>query len=171
MSMSISTQRLYIRMLDEGDVDAISHIWGSPSVMAHCGGPIVGANRLCRSIQYYQTIEAQRGISAYAVCIKDTKQLIGVCGFNPTDHPKVYELIYHFKESEWGKGYATEATAALLAHLKEHFSRDAIKQIRASIAPDNLGSEKVLLKCGFKFSQQEWFEDTQRFEPVYVFDF
>lgn len=170
MSMSIGTQRLYIRILDQGDVNAISEIWGSTRVMAHCGGPIIGSHRLCRSIQYYQTIEAERGISAYAVCLKESEQLIGVCGFNPTQTKDVYELIYHFKESEWGKGYATEATAALLRHLKETVSRETVRQIRASIAPDNMGSEKVLIKCGFKFDHQEWFEDTQRFEPVYILD-
>lgn len=170
MSMSMHTQRLLIRMLNEADVEAIADIWGNSKVMAHCGGPIVGVNRLARSIQYYQTIEAEKGISAYGVCLQDTEALIGVCGFNPTETSDVYELIYHFKESEWGKGYATEAAAALLDYLRNHISREVVRQIRASIAPENIGSERVLLRCGFHFSHDEWFDDTQRFEPVYVLE-
>lgn len=170
MSMSMRTKRLFIRELDEGDVEAISEIWGNPRVMAHCGGPIVGMNRLCRSIQYYKTIEAETGISAYAVCLGEAKELIGICGFNPTEDHDVFELIYHFKEEVWGQGYATEATMALIDYLRVNFDRQLVRQIKASIAPENKGSEKVLLRCGFTYGQEEWFEDTQRLEPVYFLD-
>lgn len=168
MFLNITTHRTWIRSLKESDVKAIADIWGNQKVMAHCGGPIIGEHRLCRSIQYYQTIEEQSGISAYAVGLLNTDQLIGVCGFNPTHETDVIELIYHFKEEFWGKGFATEATNALIEYLRTHFDRKTVRMVRASIAPENTGSEKVLLKCGFSMVGEEWFEDTKRYEPVYT---
>jgi len=58
------------------------------------------------------------------------------------------ELGYRWKSSYWGKGYATEGALALLDF---GFKHGQFEQILAVVHPDNLGSQRVLEKCGFCF--------------------
>jgi [ribosomal protein S5]-alanine N-acetyltransferase len=54
------------------------------------------------------------------------------------------EIGYGLVAEAWGWGFATEALRALLAHTDE-----AGVRIRASVAPENARSLRVLAKCGF----------------------
>jgi RimJ/RimL family protein N-acetyltransferase len=54
------------------------------------------------------------------------------------------EVGYGLVPEAWGWGFATEALRALLAHTDE-----AGVRIRASVAPENTRSLRVLAKCGF----------------------
>lgn len=168
--MFIHTNRLLIRDIQETDVNDLKIIWGSIEVMQFCGGPLEGDHRLCRSIQYYKTLDAMTGVSAYAVLEKNSGDMVGVCGFNPTGEKGVMEMIYHFKTSVWGSGYATEAAQALIAYINQHTNRDQIHKIVASVSPENKRSSRVLEKCGFVYVGDHWFDDTKRFEPSYALE-
>ena len=54
------------------------------------------------------------------------------------------EIGYGLVEDARGRGVATEAVAGLLAHTDRLGVR-----VRASVAPDNTASVRVLAKCGF----------------------
>jgi RimJ/RimL family protein N-acetyltransferase len=54
------------------------------------------------------------------------------------------EVSYWLGKDYWGKGIATWALREFLAH------RNQIRPIYARVAKDNLGSRRVLEKCGFK---------------------
>lgn len=163
----IETARLYLRAMEASDLKDLQAIWGDSEVMKYCGGPLSGTHRLSRSIQYYETVEAIAGISAYGVVLKDTKEMIGVCGFNSSEEVGVYELVYHFKFNKWGNGYATEACMGLLNYIQSRKSRCIVNKLIASAAPENTRSKRVLEKCGFTYTGDQWFDDTQRFEPHY----
>jgi RimJ/RimL family protein N-acetyltransferase len=53
------------------------------------------------------------------------------------------EVSYWFGREYWGKGFATQALSDFLAHGNQ------ARPIYARIAKDNLGSRRVLEKCGF----------------------
>ena len=63
------------------------------------------------------------------------------------DAPDV-EIAYHFLPSAWGKGYATEAAAAILAF---GFENARLKEIIGSAYLDNVASWRVLEKVGMRF--------------------
>lgn len=161
------TERLILRNLEVHDAADLEAIWGDSEVMCYCGGALKGHQRLLRSVQYYETINAIGGLSVYAVMLKDTGDMIGVCGFNSTEKPGVYELIFHFKKESWGKGYATEACQSVISMISALKATRNIVKLIASMAPENSRSGRVLEKCGFKFTGETWFEDTQRYEPTY----
>jgi RimJ/RimL family protein N-acetyltransferase len=52
------------------------------------------------------------------------------------------EVGYWIGRSYWGKGVATRALAAFLKHVTE-------RPLYAHVAKDNIGSRRVLEKCGF----------------------
>ncbi|MDH2412957.1 GNAT family N-acetyltransferase [Nocardioides sp. CER19] len=54
------------------------------------------------------------------------------------------EVGYGLVAEAWGWGFATEALRALLGHTDE-----AGVRLRASVAPENARSLRVLAKCGF----------------------
>jgi len=78
----------------------------------------------------------------FAVSLHDSERIIGVAGLNRYDH-----LSYFFHPEFWGQGYCTEAVCGFLGYLfKQQNER---KDISASVYEDNLGSRRVLEKCGF----------------------
>ena len=58
------------------------------------------------------------------------------------------EITYGIARHLWGRGLATEALRALLAV-------DTYRPLRARAAKDNVGSLRVLLKCGFEVIGEE----------------
>lgn len=84
--------------------------------------------------------------ATFAITLKEMNSPIGACGAHLRE-PGEYELGYWLGEPYWGKGYMTEAVNALVQYLKGHKQP---KRIYAGHAPENPGSENVLLKAGFK---------------------
>lgn len=161
--MLAETKRLKLRVLEEEDLEPLMSIWGDPVVMHYCGG--AGDRvREQRALAFYRTHQIEKGFSPYAVVLKDEDKLIGVCGFNPAGEDYDAELLYHFAKPYWGLGYAYEAAEAVIEHVKKHLE---LKVIGAAVSPENKGSERILVKLGFKAIGSKWFEDTQRFETEY----
>lgn len=63
------------------------------------------------------------------------------------DNPEQIEIGYTLGESYWGKGLGTEVCKALVDYCS---SLNHQKDIVALTDLDNIGSQKVLLKSGFK---------------------
>jgi RimJ/RimL family protein N-acetyltransferase len=57
------------------------------------------------------------------------------------------EIGYRFRRAAWGRGLATEAANACLDHA---FRTRALPEVVAVVHPDNIGSQRVVMKLGFK---------------------
>ncbi|WP_158825027.1 GNAT family N-acetyltransferase [Mucilaginibacter lacusdianchii] len=79
---------------------------------------------------------------------KSINTAVGSIGFGgyPDDYGET-SVGYMIDQHHWGKGYATEA---LLTILQWGFSFSVLKTIVADTSVDNIASQKVLLKVGFK---------------------
>lgn len=62
------------------------------------------------------------------------------------------DLGYRFMKKAWGKGYATEAAYAC---IKYGFEKLNLNHIVGRAMPDNVGSLKVLEKCGMIYKEDE----------------
>ncbi len=68
------------------------------------------------------------------------------------------EITYWLGRDYWGKGIATKALASFLAEV------DA-RPINARVAKDNIGSKRVLEKCGFEvIGESRWFANARNAE-------
>ena len=56
---------------------------------------------------------------------------------------------YYFFVNEWGKGYGTEATSAVIQHLQKH----QVKKFIATVTAGNTASVAILKKLGFEFNR------------------
>ena len=86
-------------------------------------------------------------IHGFNVVHRETGVLTGSCGFKgpPTDEGTV-EIAYMINPDQQGRGYATEAAAALTAYA---FTDDRVRVVLAHTLPEANASTRVLTKCGF----------------------
>lgn len=89
--------------------------------------------------------------------------LIGCCGLRPYRGGK-YEIGFHLRPQFWGKGYATEAATAVIDYA---FSVLKAEALFAGHNPNNVASSKVLLKLGFRYIGDEFYEPTGLYHPSY----
>ncbi|MBA2349392.1 MAG: GNAT family N-acetyltransferase [Solirubrobacterales bacterium] len=90
-----------------------------------------------------------RGFGLWAVEERAGGAMLGLCGlsvpwFLPSVLPAV-EIGWRLERSAWGRGYATEAAAAALAHA---FDDLGLTEVIATIFPENIRSVRVAEKLG-----------------------
>jgi RimJ/RimL family protein N-acetyltransferase len=76
----------------------------------------------------------------------------------------IYELGVHLCADRWGKGYATEAGAAV---IKYAFEKLVAKGLFAGHHPFNVSSRDFLLKLGFLYTHDEYYPPTGLQHPSY----
>ena len=88
----------------------------------------------------------------WAIRLKEDHRCIGTCGFNSWNIASRSAVIgYDMNRDYWGKGIVTEALRVILTKAFEgDLYCDKLNRIQADTVPDNLASEKVLMKLGFK---------------------
>ena len=69
---------------------------------------------------------------------------------------KEIKLGYLLKKDAWGNGYATEIVSAFVDYCKRDSKfKYIIQTVAGGVEKDNIASQKVLLKSGFKIDQQQ----------------
>ena len=88
---------------------------------------------------------------SFAIFLKEAGRLIGWCGVGDNDCNKFYhdkEINYLIGQDYWGNGYATEAMNALINYC---FNTMKLERLIAFAKPENIASNRVIQKLGFKF--------------------
>ncbi|HET7724789.1 MAG TPA: GNAT family N-acetyltransferase [Propionibacteriaceae bacterium] len=124
-----------------------------------------------QSEQDCRRLAAERSVDPafWAVCLRGTGELVGNL-YLSLQEPKAwrtYELGYVFNPAHWGRGYATEAAAALVSAC---FASGAHRVI-ARCNPQNEPSWRLLERLGFRreghFLQSASFTRDDAGEPVW----
>jgi RimJ/RimL family protein N-acetyltransferase len=141
------TERLVLRLPHEEDIDALAVLADNVNV----------ARMLARLPYPYSRDHAVDFIKlaasgaigqfAYAITLADTGEFIGSITLHDHKYGSGYEIGYWLGEPYWGKGYATEATTAL---IDLSFRELSLEQIYISAQSRNEGSKRVIEKCGFR---------------------
>ncbi|WP_349773180.1 GNAT family N-acetyltransferase [Lacrimispora xylanisolvens] len=83
------------------------------------------------------------------------EELIGCCGILPYKSEKhSYELGFHLRKKYWGQGYAAEAAKAAIDYS---FHMLNAKKLYAGHHPENIASEKLLIKLGFQSIGEDFY--------------
>jgi [ribosomal protein S5]-alanine N-acetyltransferase len=86
-------------------------------------------------------------IHGFALVDRTDGKVVGRCGFKgPPGTEGMVEIAYGVFPEHQGKGYATEAAAALVSYA---FARQ-VRVVRAHTLPESNASTRVLTKCGFR---------------------
>ncbi len=112
--MIIVTNRLFLREMTENDFEALYKVLSDSDVMKHYPytfDDVRVRNWIQRNMERYQIF----GFGLWAVCLKETGEMIGDCGLtmqliNGQIKP---EIGYHIRADKQRKGYAKEAAIAV----------------------------------------------------------
>lgn len=81
--------------------------------------------------------------------LKQTGKVIGGAGYNSWDQPNRSAAFgYAMAKQLWGRGLMTEATKAILGF---GFDQMDLNRIWAIAEPENIGSWRVMEKCGLSY--------------------
>ena len=82
----------------------------------------------------------------FSIVLRDTGHTVGSCGFKGPPADGIVEIAYGIEPQHQGKGYATEAAAALTNFaFAQH-----VRTVRAHTFAVANASTRVLSKCGFQ---------------------
>lgn len=146
--MVIETERLQLREMTEADFDALCKVLTDANNMRHYPYLFDQArvqNWIARNIERYRVF----GFGLWAVCLKDTGEMIGDCGLtmqliNGQIKP---EIGYHIRADRQRKGYATEAACAVRDWA---FRNTPFRVIYSYMTHENLPSIKTAIAYGCK---------------------
>ena len=154
--MIIQTNRLLLRDLCENDASDVYALFSNKETMRYLDLP--HPNIEC-SQQYVNEVlnkyqEDPRRCYEMAVILEDKRTFAGVVNLE-VEHPYLKDaracLDYYFLPEHWNKGYATEASIAL---IKFAFETLEVNKIATGTLKCNIGSEAVMKKCGMSLEAE-----------------
>ncbi len=159
----VRTKRLLLRQPQEADAAAIAELADNFAVTRYTA-VMPNPYTIADARGWIAGIEEQwaGGAADFAVCLnEEAETLIGICSYHVPNGPSAGELGYWYGEPFWGRGYATEAANALIAHAFARYP-DAT-EMRSDCHVENSASRGVLEKCGFHVigKDEGWFEALQ----------
>lgn len=146
----VTTPRLALRRLTEPDAGFMLRLLNEPSFLENIGDR--GVRTLEDASRYLakgplRSYE-ENGFGVYLVEALGSAGAVGICGLIRREGLADVDLGFAFVPEVWGRGYASEAGAAVLRHGREELG---LGRIVAIAARHNLGSKRVLAKLGFVF--------------------
>lgn len=143
----LTTPRLGLRPHAEGDAPFMVELNSDPEVVRYTGDTALpGIPEALGVIASLQGQYAQRRLGRLVVEDRATGEKLGWCGLKWLEEDHAVDLGYRFHRRHWGKGYATEAGRACLAHA---FGDLRLDRVIARAAQANTASVHVLEKLGF----------------------
>ena len=143
------TERLRLREMTDGDLDAMATLLGDPEVMRHYPRPKT-REEASGWIQWNKRNYVERGFGLWIV-ETTSGEFVGDCGLTmqKVDGVEDVEVGYHVRAELQGRGYATEAAAA----CRDHAAAVGVRRLIAIIAPGNRPSQRVAEKIGLTFER------------------
>lgn len=142
----LATARLQLRRFSAADLDLLDRLNSDAEVMRHLGGVASRADTQQmlerRVLRYY---DEHPGLGVWATIERGSGACIGFHLLNHIRGEAHIQVGYRLFPAYWGRGYATEMSIALLRY---GFATLGLDMITAITAPDNVGSQSVLLKSG-----------------------
>lgn len=145
---TLFTERLHLRQLEAGDVQAIFQLRSNRSVNRFLERKPAKSRMDARLFieKVNSNFDENQGFY-WGICLKSNDQLIGtVCFFDFVGPESTAEIGYELHPSFQGKGFMAEAINSVIG-----FARQQMNWQKILAFPDkqNLGSIRVLEKCQF----------------------
>ena len=160
------TQRLLLRKLRKEDSEAMFRNWDNDPEVAKYTFWVAHKNKeeTQNLVDMWLKQEQENSlIERFIIILKDNEELIGAID-TVKFKDGIPEIGYALSRKYWNKGYMTEACRAFIEYLFELGYQKLI--IRAD--ERNIGSIRVIEKCGFIFTHKENIECRSEARPESV---
>ena len=165
MKMILETERLFLREMTMDDFDALFAVLGDKEIMQHY--PYSFDEERVRSwIERNMKRYTDDGFGLWAVCLKDTGEMIGDCGLTlqNIEGQMLPEIGYHIRRDQQRKGYAKEAAAAVRDWA---FQNTEYPALYSYCKYTNVGSFKTAESIGMHF-EKEYEDEANKITHVSV---
>jgi ribosomal-protein-alanine N-acetyltransferase len=156
-SIIFQSERLLCRRWIPEDFEPLLAVYSDPAAMRW-----VGEGKPITQIQceeWFKVTEAnyaKRGYGMFALDHRDSGRVVGFAGLVHPGGQVEPEIKYALLRSHWGSGLASEVVPQLLAYgARAH----ALPRIIATVALENLASQRVLTKAGMVLAERRLNED------------
>lgn len=146
---TLTTTRLTLEPYADHHLDPMAAMFGDPEVTAFTYLGRQDREGTGRVLAGYRAFHEANGYGMYAIIDRGTGDYLGEAGlFVPpaVASAELLALRYALARSAWGKGIATEASAAV---IDDAFGRLGKPAIIAGVVPHNLPSMRVMDRLGF----------------------
>ena len=150
-TQKIETERLILRPFCLEDTQSVLDNWaGDEAVQKMYGEPTYQTVREVENLlQKYITGYVTGYTYRWAVIEKGSGECIGQIAYFLVDKNNSWgEIEYAIGRAYQGKGYATEATKAVIDY---GFRKIGFNKVQICVRPSNIKSKKVIEKCGFEY--------------------
>ncbi len=148
--VAATTDRLVLRMWEDGDSDGFYAVMNTPSVMRWLGG-VQSPDEWGAAKARLDSYQRNYGHTFWIVEDRHSAELQGFCGLKRVNAPGAgpitgeMEVGWRLRESAWGKGIAKEAA---IAALDLAFDRFSAPHVVALTVAGNEGSWGLMTRLG-----------------------
>lgn len=154
---TIETERLTLALYSEADENEFVSLLTDPDVMRYVDKGVLTQLQARAMWQKLNGTMYPQGVDTiWAVFAKSDERYVGNASIRPRpENRNEWEIGYYLKTDEWGKGYATELAERLARYA---FDSLGLKEVFATVDPQNEASRKVLTKANFSLHRNEYDE-------------
>lgn len=173
----LTSPRLGFRELSLDDLSLARALWGNAAVTKFIGGPFSEQQIEARLNRELET-QKNHGIQYWPIFLLEGGSHVGCAGVRPyAASPAVLEKVLeealetvlelgvHIRPEFWRRGFAEEASRAVIAFA---FSTLNASALFAGHHPENESSRRLLAKLGFQFTHEELYAPTARLHVSYL---
>lgn len=163
---ALETERLSLRRLTLDDAGLMLAIWNDPAFVRYVGDRgirTIDAAREAMQKGAFHLYE-EYGYGPYHVALKEGDQAIGLCGLFRRDGLDEPDIGYAVLPEHCGKGYAYEASSAVIDHARDDLR---LSRLIAIISPKNDASIGLIRKLGLGFERMHNMPDDDQEVCIY----
>ena len=152
MKIILETDRLFLREMSDDDYDALYKVLADSIHMKHFSY-VFDEKRVKDWIKRNMNRYSENGFGLWAVCLKDTDEMVGDCGLTlrNIDGEILPEIGYHIRRDFQRKGYAKEAAEAV---AKWAFTNTDYPALYSCCKYTNEASIKTAESIGMKYLRE-----------------
>ena len=148
----LKTDRLFLREMTMDDFDALYKVLADRNIMQHYPYTF-DEKRVSDWIERNMNRYMEYGFGLWAVCLKETGEMIGDCGLTlqNIEGEMLPEIGYHIRADHQRKGYAKEAAVAVRDWA---FANTDYPALYSYCKYTNVGSYKTAESIGMHFEKE-----------------
>ena len=146
---SLRSERLWLRPIGSAEREALHRLWTEPAVRRFLWDDReIDLATVDGVIERSAASFAAEGFGHFALREREAGPLLGTCGLYRAAPGAEPELLYSLATAQLGRGYASEAARAVLAHA---FGPLGLARVIARADAPNLASIRVMERLGMRF--------------------
>ena len=146
------TTRLRFRTHEARDEEEFIRMHTDTEVRRYVGGQAWSWEKARYRFRSQYLGKPWRTYGLWATVLKDEQEYVGCCGLRAAHKEKAAHLAYYLARPYWGRGFASEASAAFIDLA---FTKLRLQCLVADVDEGNAASRHILEKFGFRVAGRE----------------